>query len=387
MKLLGAVNVTRARQLTPKALKFYSIAKRLRKIGSKVVQSSVILQERLKAAEKFDIEALLNNSVNEVTKNFILLQLRTQKKKSRGRRYTLDDKIFCLSLYKQGPKSYRHLQKTFSLPSKKCVMALLYAIPFDVGLNENVMETLKADVAKMEPADRYCCLLFDEMSLEPSLDYNNKKDVIEGWQDFGDRKTTTFADHATVFLLRGIRRKWKQPIGFFFVTTGMKSPELAKNIKKAIRLARSIGLIVVATVCDQYSSNSAALSSLMKESREHSLRHGTEYRNTSNTFIVDGSVVFIVYDVPHLLKGLRNNFLDATVTFMWKNVWYTGKWSDIILLYETDNADVDFKVLNKLTDEHIYAEDMRKMKVSVAAQVLSQRVAATIDYLSRNGNY
>lgn len=38
---------------------------------------------------------------NETTANFFMSQLQTQKLKPRGRRFTLDDKIFALSIYKQ----------------------------------------------------------------------------------------------------------------------------------------------------------------------------------------------------------------------------------------------------------------------------------------------
>lgn len=62
------------------------------------------------------------------------------------------------------------------------------------------------------------------------------------------------------------------------------------------------------------------------------------------------------------------------------NEEYVASWSHIIQLYELDKNDFDFKMLPKLTDAHVYPEKLKKMKVSVAAQVFSQRVAATMKF-------
>ncbi|KAK9719472.1 Transposase protein [Popillia japonica] len=77
------------------------------------------------------------------------------------------------------------------------------------------MQELKRTVVNMMDKDKYCVLLFDEMSLDASLSYDSKVDQIVGWEDYGDgHKNIAFADHAIVFMLRGIKRKWKQPIAF-----------------------------------------------------------------------------------------------------------------------------------------------------------------------------
>jgi len=76
----------------------------------------------MQIAEKFmnDHKESLSK-LNQVTES----QIRTQSKKSKGKRFTLDDKIFALSLFKQSGKAYKLLQKVFALPCKSLLMSLL----------------------------------------------------------------------------------------------------------------------------------------------------------------------------------------------------------------------------------------------------------------------
>lgn len=64
--------------------------------------------------------------------------------------------------------------------------------------------------------DKVCVLLFDEMAIESSVHYHKKDSIIVGFKDFGDERRPKFADHANVFMIRGVYKQWKQPIMFTF---------------------------------------------------------------------------------------------------------------------------------------------------------------------------
>lgn len=85
----------------------------------------------------------LVDKVNSITYNFILSQLKNQNKKLHGRRYSNDDKILALSIFKQSPKGYKYLSSLFALPSIKTIMSLLRKIPFGPGINYHIIEHLK----------------------------------------------------------------------------------------------------------------------------------------------------------------------------------------------------------------------------------------------------
>jgi hypothetical protein len=68
------------------------------------------------------------------------------------------------------------------------------------------------------------------MSLKTSVSYNKEKDVIEGYEDFGPLGRTKFvANHATVFMARGLTERWKQPVAYF-LSSGTIDPSVLKQL-------------------------------------------------------------------------------------------------------------------------------------------------------------
>ena len=55
------------------------------------------------------------------------------------------------------------------------------------------------------------------MAIKQGLTYNHGTDRVEGFEDFGSVGQTRYiANHTTMFMVRGLASKWKQPIGYFF---------------------------------------------------------------------------------------------------------------------------------------------------------------------------
>ena len=56
------------------------------------------------------------------------------------------------------------------------------------------------------------------------MSYDIANDCVDGLEDLGfTGKTKYVANHAGVFMVRGLVEKWKQPVGYF-VTTGPMNP-------------------------------------------------------------------------------------------------------------------------------------------------------------------
>lgn len=304
--------------------------------------------------------------------------MRMQPQKSRGRRFTMDDKVFALSLYKQSGKAYRMLSKVFALPSRKCIMDLLRKIPFKTGINQRIFENLKTAVKKIKnKLDCYCTVIFDEISLSASLQYIAHEGNIFGFEDLGGNKVTNnFADKALVFMVRGCRKKFKQPVAFYFTNSNMTSTTLSSIIKEVIQAVLSTGLIVISTVCDQAPTNVAAINRLRKNTIANYLTTDQLYEGFG--FEIEGHDIVPLYDVPHLLKGVRNNLVTKDLAFEFEEVKYTASWKHIIQFYELDKTQSTEgdRLTPKLTDCHVYPQKLKKMKVANAAHVFSQRVGA-----------
>ena len=156
----------------------------------------------------------------------------------------------------------------------------------------------------------------------------------------------------------------------FLHTRDMKTAHLSRNIKEIVQSLHAAGLTVVATVSDQYTTNTAAIKNL-KEDKHFG-------------YLIGDKEIVHIYYVPHLLKGLGNNMLDSEVHFKWKkDKVQVASWEHSIKLYELDVGPNHYKMCNRLTEADMYASKIEKMKVKVAAQVFSQRVSSVMRALVR----
>jgi hypothetical protein len=178
---------------------------------------------------------------------------------------------------------------------------MLNSMPFNTGLNEDLLNQLAGSVSSFKKEEKICILMLDEMAIKPQLLYNCHSDIVSGYVDRGKHgRLHIVARQALVFLVRNIGGSWKQPVAYYFSEAATNSVVLATLIKEVVGALKGVGLIIAATVCDMGQNNLAALRHL-----------GDTYREPY--FDVDGERVFTLYDVPHLLKCFRNLFLKYNV--------------------------------------------------------------------------
>jgi len=271
---LTEISISRVKHLTPRKKLLYHVAKRYKQRTLVLNNRCLTTKQRiLKAERHIQAYGKSMSRLNQSTQNFIQSQIRMQPQKPRGRRFTIEDKVFALSLYKQSGKAYRVLAKTFALSSRKSILDILKKIPFEAGINNHIFEHLKLAVKKLKKLDRYCSIVFDEIALSASLQYTDRHAKVIGFKDLGgSHRFSDFADKALVFMIRGSRKKYKQPIAFYLTNGTMDSTNLSIIIKNIIKAVQSTGLTVVSTICDQAPTNVAAINRLFKETNENLIK-------------------------------------------------------------------------------------------------------------------
>ena len=75
------------------------------------------------------------------------------------------------------------------------------------------------------------------------------------------------------------------------------------------------------------------------------------------SYEVDDVLILHMYDAPHLIKGIRNNFLKKDIKgdfLLGENQPFIAKWDHVVKAFETDaKINTDFKLLHKLTDSQV----------------------------------
>ncbi|KAG8224538.1 hypothetical protein J437_LFUL002142 [Ladona fulva] len=222
---------------------------------------------------------------------------------------------------------------------------------------------------KGEACYRMCVLMFDEMSLKPHLDYRVKSDLIVGFEDHGHLgRSSRIAKFALVFMIHGLLQKWKQPIAVYFSSSPTKSEILVALMEEVLRQCQKVGLCVTAIVCDMGTNNVKTLKTM-----------GSTTENSSIQF--EGQEIITLFDPPHLLKSTRNLLqryeIKLQVDTGSLQFEGTASWKDIQDAYRNDKEQMhSFRSLQKVNEMHINPKGCSKMRVMLAAQVLSRAMAS-----------
>lgn len=142
----------------------------------------------------------------------------------------------------------------------------------------------------------------------------------------------------------------------------------------------------MATISDQGRENEGAINILKNETRAYYTKNNIEYRDDTYEVEItnDGKTERIkivhLFDVPHLMKCIRNNLLTKDLNFTIDDTKGTAKWDHLIQLYRADGDIPDSKMLPRLSDSHIIPHKIAKIKVKCATQVFSQRVHAVLKF-------
>lgn len=156
---------------------------------------------------------------------------------------------------------------------------------------------------------------------------------------------------------------------------------------------------IIGSVCDQTSTNAAAVGKLAYPHLQKVMQMGQLF-----SYIVEGNRIVHYYDPPHILKVIRNNLHSKNLTHYVSDVWdykstahtdrnkaekvkkyvKVASWDHVRQFYNI-NVNNTSRLLRKITDEHIDPNKL-KMKVYVAAQVFSNTFGNIMMYCAKNNH-
>ncbi|XP_044760258.1 uncharacterized protein LOC123317715 [Coccinella septempunctata] len=170
---------------TPRKKKLVDILRRkedqLRKVKALCRKRSAAVSDILDISNERVVKNIFKD-VPSLTANLMVSQIRNYKVKNvKGRRWSLEDKILALSLFKRSPRCYNLLRKFASLPCKNTILNLLKKVPFKVGINQNIFDQIDQNLPQGK--ERCCVLLFDEMDIKEAVQYDSKQQPHLGYLD------------------------------------------------------------------------------------------------------------------------------------------------------------------------------------------------------------
>lgn len=232
------------------------------------------------------------------------------------------------------------------------------------GILDSVLNIMDTKGQKLSVAEKLTVLTFDEVYISNKIDIERREQKV-----YGPHKT------CQVVMARGLFGSWKQPVYYDF------SKPMTKDVLfEIIEALHKRGYIVVAVANDMGSTNMG----LWKD-----LDVGVETSTTDkrqikikNFFVnpADKALkIFVFADVPHLIKLLRNNLLDAG--FLFDDCILSKSLLEELLAL---NAG-DLKAAFNLTRDHLDVKGFQRQKVKLAAQVFSRRNAKAMRSCGEQG--
>lgn len=101
---------------------------------------------------------------------------------------------------------------------------------------------------------------------------------------------------------------------------------------------------------------------------------------TDGYITIKNQDIIPIYDPPHLIRSIRNNLLDNDLEFdcAEEEERKFASWTVIEQAYHMDLTNHVYRLMPKITAEHIIKSKLKKKKVKNAVQVLSRTMGAFI---------
>nr|AAK08181.1 putative transposase [Drosophila helvetica] len=309
------------------------------------------LRQMIRAME-YDLQRLRNQLEESrqleesLGKFFTEAQIKILKNGGKRSTFTSDDLSAAICLHTAGPRAYNHLyKKGFPLPSRTTLYRWLSDVEIKTGCLDVAIDLMENDA--MDEADKLCVLAFDEMKVAAAFEYDSSADVIY-----------EPSNYVQLAIVRGLKKSWKQPI-FFDFSTRMD----ADTLNNIIRKLHTKGYPVVAIVSDLGSGNQKLWSELGVSESKSWFSHPTDEHLKISVFP----------DTPHLIKLVRNHYVDSGLTLYGKKLTKTT-------VQQTLNycAKSDVSILFKISENHLNVRSLDKQKVNLATQLFSNTTASSI---------
>ncbi|KAJ1526448.1 hypothetical protein ONE63_009582 [Megalurothrips usitatus] len=330
------------------------------------------------------LELLNSGSITPAQSVFLQQQIKaSQLKNACGMRWHPTMVRLALSVHLTSPAAYNLLRETgmVRLPSARTLFDYSHARPIEEGIDRVVLEKLAERVFKMsnevnsrtrkkENHKIYHVLMGDEMYISQNLIFQKSTGKIIGFTtlDHIDREVKvleqcidnyekeceeTMASKVMVYMVKGVSNGVKEVVATFAVGN-MSAVQMNVWTWKVIGALERSGIAVVAFVCDGSSINRAFINSHTPADKHPS---GIVF-STVNKCARNRKLYFLS-DTPHLLKTIRNCFLNAR--------WDKKK--------SREKRGKTLRKSYKLSPMNVYPDSYARMKVKYAGQVMSKTVS------------
>ncbi|XP_040076067.1 uncharacterized protein LOC120848163 [Ixodes scapularis] len=274
-------------------------------------------------------------------------------------------------------KLYEHMrhEELLKLPSRNTLQNYLGTVNGETGFNSLVEARLKTEIEHLPaPQSKTCSVIVDEMRIQQKLQYNKQQDAFVGHTDMGLAEEAdtepVLANSLLCFVINGLASSCRIPVAYYF-TNGLNGSQLSKLLVFVMTKVESTGFRVIRVVTDNHKVNVSAMKILCGGVLTYRIEHPCDPQR----------LLFLSFDYCHVVKNLRSQFLA-------RSIGKDGKVSSSHLkkLYELQKKWL-VKPVRFLSRKHVYPNNIEKMNVRRAVEVLSPDVTSALSYMKNQAGH
>jgi hypothetical protein len=283
---------------------------------------------------------------------------------------------------------YVRLRLGIPLPSYRSLCDHTESFKMAPGIQDDVLDLLELKAKQLSIEERDCALLLDEVQLEPKVEYDTSLKRMTGYispEFLFEGREPTVAEHALVFMVKGIRKPYKQPIAWFLTGKSTTGTQLWSVTKQVIEQLYARSLCVRAVTSDMGSANVGMW-------RQADLNTNDEDNTACSTVhpCIQGKPLYFMADVPHLLKSVRNCLENSTIVVSMDVVKANNlPCREVRLQHISGIVDIqetyELKLVPGLSRANIHPGQYGKMKVGNSTKVFSHTSASVLNDLVKEG--
>lgn len=292
-------------------------------------------------------------------------------------KYSAVLRTFALTLNFYSAKAYNFVRETFnhSLPHPRTLTKWYSTIDGKPGFTKESLRAIQAKVTGSNNKKICVNLVLDEIHIMRKIEWTGKE--VIGYINLGNKLKSDCIPEATqalVFMVVAMNDFWKVPVGYFFIES-LTGAEKANLVRECLKFLSAADVKITSVTFDGAPANITMMKSL-----------GANIVNPSSlrTYFchpVTQEQVYLFLDPCHMLKLVRNTFGTAS-NILVNRQNDEIKWEYIQKLVEIQEKE-GLLAGTKLKSRHLqwFRE---KMRVKIAAQILSRSVADALIFLEKD---
>ena len=316
------------------------------------------------------LEEIYEDTVAPTSSKFNFIKEQLDLLEMNPPRYSPELLVFASTMFYSNPSAYRYIRDSdyISLPHPDYLRKLSCNCQINsTGFNDSHKRYLQQHLSGLSEEKKLVNLLIDEIHVKSKLSYKAGK--ITG----AASNNADIANSLQVFMISSLRSSYKDIVALYPVKN-MTALNLQEMLIKILKILSELGFKIISIISDNNKLNGKMFQLLSHDNKLHSeIQH------------VHSQSLFFLFDTVHLLKSIRNNWLNVKRPYQTfivpefddNSAIHNVPFQQIKDLYISER-DKLIKLAPNLSQKSIFPSNFERQNVNYVLSIFNEKTVASI---------